>query len=272
MYAGLDGGHLDVTDAEAVQRCVTALQPAAIMHLAAKTYLPAVLSQPRAAYAVNVGGTLNVLDAAAASPRSSRILLVSSCAVYGDPVAEHLPLSESAPTDLTHPYGLQKLAAERLAQSAAQRGLSVVIARPFNHIGAGMNRQLSLAHFAAQIAAAEQGRAAPILRVGNLEAQRDFLHASDVVSAYVSLLATESASGVFNVASGAARSMRSLLDHLLSLSTLRFHVETDAARLRAQDPALIVGNAGRLRRETGWEPRHQVADALAEILAEARSA
>lgn len=272
VSTGLDNTALDVTSRDAVLACFNALRPNAVVHLAAKTYLPDVAANPRHSYAVNVGGTLHVLQAAAAQTPAPQVLYVSSCTVYGDPLPQHLPLREEAPLDATHPYGLQKLAAEHLCQRAKAQGLDVKIVRPFNHIGAGMNPKLSLAHFAAQIAKAERGLAPALLRVGNLAAERDFLHVADVIDAYLALLAYAGAEWIFNVASGQALSLRAALDEMLRQSTVQFTVEIDPSRLRAQDPPRIIGCAERLAAATGWAPKRTVNQALSEILAGARGA
>lgn len=268
---GLSGAVLDVTCRSEVAAAMAELRPSAVVHLAAKTYVPDVAAQPRASYAVNVGGTLNVLDEAAALVPAPRVLHISTCSVYGDPRPEDLPLQETASLDSTHPYGLQKIAAEHLCRRARERGLDVIVARPFNHIGAGMNPKISLAHFAQQIANAERCAVAPLLRTGNLAAERDFLHVADVVAAYMLLLQYTGPEWIFNIACGRALSLHAALQSLLALSPLQFQVETDTSRLRAQDPARIVGSAQRLRQATGWSPTREVQQALREILEHARS-
>ncbi len=263
------GRDVDVTDPASILATLERTQPEAIVHLAARTYLPAVLADPRASFAVNVGGTLHVLDAAARTTPRARVLVVSSSTVYGSPRQDTL-LTETSATDPTHPYALQKLLAEALATRAREHGQRVLIVRPFNHVGAGMQPSISLAHFARQIAQIERGLAPPTLLAGNLAAVRDFLHVEDVVDAYIRLLAFDGAEHCFNIASGVGHSIGALLKRLLRMATVPIEVGLDPSRLRSDDPPFLVGDAQRLKAATGWTPTRPIESALADILAEAR--
>lgn len=263
------GRDVDVTDPASIATTLQGTRPEAIVHLAARTYLPAVLADPRASFAVNVGGTLHVLEAAARETPGARVLVVSSSTVYGSPVQEAL-LTESSCTDPKHPYALQKLFAEALAERAGAQGQRVLVVRPFNHVGAGMQPEISLAHFARQIAQIERGLAPPTLLAGNLAAVRDFLHVEDVVDAYIRLLEYDGPERCFNVASGQGHSISELLQRFLRMTETAIEVGLDPARLRNDDPPFLVGDASRLAAATGWKAAHPLDAALADILAEAR--
>jgi GDP-4-dehydro-6-deoxy-D-mannose reductase len=151
----------------------------------------------------------------------------------------------------------------------ALNGLRVIRFRPFNHTGPGQTDQFVVPAFASQIARIEAGLQSPVLRVGNLDAQRDFLDVRDVVDAYV--LAVEKSDDlptgtILNIASGRPRRIRELLDHLLSLSRRDITVEADPARQRPNDTPVFAGDASRARRMLGWAPRRDIQDTLLEIL------
>ena len=264
-----DGVDVDVTDLAAVELTLRRAQPRAIVHLAARTWLPAVLADPRASFAVNVGGTLHVLDAAAQHAPQARIIVVSSSTVYGVPNTAQL-LHEDSAREPLHPYALQKLLAEALAERARSTGQDVLIARPFNHVGAGMQPTISLAHFARQLALIEAGKAEPRLLTGNLAPVRDFLPVQDVIDAYLHLLEYRGPETCFNIASGTGHSMASMLERLRIRCARKAELGIDPARLRQDDPPFLVGDASRLRRETGWQPRADLEATLNDILAEAR--
>ena len=260
---------VDVTRFPSVLDAVSTVAPDAIIHLAGITYLPEVDRDPVAAAQVNVLGTLNVLEAAARAAPTARVLVVSSCTVFGDPSPADLPLREDSPRRPTHAYGHQKLTAELLAERAQSRGQDVIIARPFNHIGVGQDRRISVQHFARELVRLMASGEEPVLRVGNLAPRRDFLDVRDVVSAYLRLLQVENADSAYNVASGSARSVQSLLEVLIQRSGLAPRIERDPARSRGNDPEELRGDSHRLRMQTGWEPRIAIDTTLSEIFANA---
>jgi GDP-4-dehydro-6-deoxy-D-mannose reductase len=260
----------DIRDRDALVEACRASEPDAIVHLAARTYLPEVLADPESACDVNVVGTLALLEAAASAAPGARVLLVSTCVVYGHPESDELPLREASPRRAVHPYGVQKLAAELIGARFRAAGLDVLTVRPFNHVGPGMDPRISLAHFARQIASAESGRGEALLRVGNLEARRDFLDVRDVVSAYALLLDHEDPPPVLNVASGISTGIGEALDRLVARSRVPVVVERDSGRYRPLDVPEIFGDATLLRTTTGWRPTYSLDRTLDDILEWAR--
>ena len=257
------GREIDVTDAAAVAGAIDAARPDALVHLAARASVAASLDGAEETARVNYGGALAVLRAAARHAPAARVVLVGSGEVYGG-ASEPKPLAESTPLAPETPYARSKAAADLAGAAFAARGLDVVRARPFNHTGAGQRDAYVAASFARQIAEIEQGRREPVLRVGNLDAVRDFLDVADVVEAYARLLDRRVAPGAYNVASGIGRPIRALLEVLLGLARVRPRVEPDPARWRPARAS--VGDAGRLRRATGWAPEIPFETTLARLL------
>src|SRR3954470_20041803 len=111
-------------------------QPEVIYHLAAQANPQASSADPRGTWALNLGGTLNLLEAVRKSGIKARVVLVGSGVCYGNPTPEHLPVSESCPLRPNNPYAASKAAADLLGvQHVLEHGAEVVIARPFNHAG-----------------------------------------------------------------------------------------------------------------------------------------
>jgi GDP-4-dehydro-6-deoxy-D-mannose reductase len=260
----------DLSDRERVLDVVREVEPTAVVHLAAMTYLPEVLAEPLRSTRVNVIGTQNLLDAVRDSVPAARVLMISSGTVYGAPPAEELPVSEDAPLRAVHPYGIQKIAAELLAERARAEGLDVVVVRPFNHVGPGQDGRISVNHFARQIVAAERGEVEPLIRVGNLEPRRDILDVRDVVRAYLGLLDAEHPPSPVNVARGESVRIGDALDMLLRAARVAVRVEADPSRYRPLDVPDICGDSRRLRSATGWSPEIPLADTLLGILAHLR--
>jgi len=138
---------------------------------------------------------------------------------------------------------------------AAESGLRVVRFRPFNHTGPGQSEAFVIPAFAAQIARIEAGAQEPVIRVGNLEPERDFLHVADVVRAYA--LALERfdelpAGAVFNLASGQPRRIGDILAAIIARASVPIRVEVDPARLRPVEIMRAVGDATKAREVLGW--------------------
>jgi GDP-4-dehydro-6-deoxy-D-mannose reductase len=257
---------VDVTDRTAVQRAFEQARPDAIIHLAALSSVAASWQQAERCYRVNFLGTRNVLSSALSAAPDARVLLIGSADEYGASAPRPLPLDESAPLHPRSPYARTKTAGERLGELARRRGLDVVRVRAFNHTGAGQNDAFVVSSFARQVAAISQGRQAPLMRVGNLESVRDFLHVDDVIRAYQQLLDPTVPADVYNVASGRATPIQEVLDGLIELAQISPRVERDPARHRPTD--WLVGDASRLRKATGWQPQRSLHSILEELLSD----
>ncbi|MEI9891986.1 MAG: GDP-mannose 4,6-dehydratase [Caulobacteraceae bacterium] len=157
-------------------------------------------------------------------------------------------LDESALLQPVNPYAASKASADILVRQAAAAGLAATVCRPFNHTGPGQSDAFVAPNFAAQIARIEAGLQAPVIEVGSLDEERDFLDVEDVVDAYrmlMELRADPAARGIFNVASGAPIRIGDILERLLSRSKLRIEVRVDRERLRTTPIPRVVGNAAR---------------------------
>jgi GDP-4-dehydro-6-deoxy-D-mannose reductase len=144
--------------------------------------------------------------------------------------------------------------------------LAVVRVRPFNHIGPRQSERFVAAAFARQIAEIEAGLREPVLRVGNLEASRDFTDVRDTVRAYYLALDHGEPGEVYNIGSGVARGIEELLSVLLSLTHVQVDVEVDTSRLRLSDTPISYCDYSRLHACTGWEPSIPFEEGLRDTL------
>ena len=274
---GLDGHRTDVRDHHVLVRRLEAAAPDAVLHLAGIAFVPAAREDPRLAFDVNAGGTLNVLSACAEVAPNARIVVVSTAEVYGrvdDPAA--MPLTEDRPMNPVSMYGAGKAAAEHLARAYAREGLDVVVARPFNHVGPGQDEAFVMSSFAHQVARLERAEGGDdVLRHGNLEAVRDFLDVRDIAAAYEAMLTA--APGVltrgapYNVASGRGVEIAALVSGLIDAARRPLRHEVDPERLRAVDVPVFVGSAERFSEATGWRPTIPLERTLADTLEAARA-
>lgn len=263
---------LDLTDAAAVDAFIERERPDALVHLAAQASVGAAeVDKVAQTWAVNLGGTLNLAMAMARHAPDALVLFASSSEVYGRAFGAE-PIDEDATPQPTNAYARSKLMGEQVLAAVLPPTARLVIARAFNHTGPGQREDFVLPSFAGQIARIEAGRQPPVLRVGNLDAARDFLDVRDVVAAYVALLTMSNTltRSTFNIASGTAQPLGEILEALRGLARVPFAVEVDPARLRASDIPFAAGCSDRLAAATGWAPKVPRDDMLAGLLAAAR--
>jgi GDP-4-dehydro-6-deoxy-D-mannose reductase len=255
---------VDLLDAEGVEAAIADAAPDVVYHLAGAPQVDTSWTTVVPHLQVNAIGTHHLLEAIRRAGRRCRVLIVTSAQIYQpgpDAIDEEAPLLPSSP------YGLSKLAQDALARRAAlEDGLDVAIARPFNHTGPGQSAAFALPSFAKQIARIEAGLASPVLRVGNLDAERDVSDVRDVVDAYTRIATAAPAARPFNVCSGAAYRIGDLLDRLLSFASTRIAVERDPSRLRPNDVPRLMGNRERVSVELGWRPRIPIDQTLLDTL------
>ena len=264
---GIDGWlACDVSRADEADRLLAWAGPVThVFHLAAVTFVPDSAHDPARTFEVNLLGTIHLTSAVRRHAPAARFVNVASSEVYGHP--QFLPMTEEHPLNPANPYAISKAAADLYCACLHHAGeLDVIRLRPFNHSGPGQSDRFVLSSFARQIARIEAGRLEPVLRVGNLDAARDFLHVKDVVRAY-ELAASRGVSGeAYNICSGAAVSVREALDRLLLLSKADIRIETDPNRVRPVDVLDSRGSHAKLTAQTGWQPQVPFDDLLTELL------
>ncbi|MBV2182778.1 MAG: GDP-mannose 4,6-dehydratase [Castellaniella sp.] len=249
---------LDIRDQAALAALLGELRPQRVIHLAARSFVPDAFRDPEATFEVNFIGTYRLLAALRQTGFTGRLLFVGSGDVYGPVDAHELPLRESRALCPTNPYAVSKVAAEALClqwSRSAETGFEILMARPFNHIGAEQPASFVVADFARQIARIRHGLQPPLLSVGNIEVSRDFTDVVDVVRAYELLLERGASGEVYNVCSGRERTIRALVERLLAIAGLDAHIEVDPARYRPADQPRVYGDYRKLQAATGWQPQ-----------------
>jgi GDP-4-dehydro-6-deoxy-D-mannose reductase len=268
-----DGDGLDIADADAVAAYIEAVRPDMVVHLAAIAAVTTSVQSPRLAWDINLGGTLNLVLAMQQHVPKAHLLYVSSAEVYGASLTSGAPVTEQALLQPLSPYAASKAASDILVRQAAANGLSATVMRPFNHIGAGQSVSFVAPSFAAQIARIEAGLQPPMLSVGALDEERDFLDVNDVVRAYTLALDARAIlrpGEVFNVASGQAVRIGDLLERLLGQARTRIEVRVDPRRLRRTSVPKAIGDAAYLRKTLNWAPAIDLDDTLAAVLEDQR--
>jgi len=249
---------LDLFDRESVLRVVRDYKPDVVYHLAGMSFVPEANSNFSKALELNVGVTEVLLSVCAQEAPAVRFVYVSSGEVYGK-VTGTLPFRESTQIDPANYYSLTKAMGEMLVQNFRHR-LSGVVVRPFNHIGPGQDSRFVTSTFASQLARMAHGLQEPVIKVGNLDAERDFTDVSDIVRGY--RLAAVKGSSTYNFCSGNPIAIKRILDELISITGLKVTVEQDLQRLRPSENPVVYGSFERADRELGWRPLVSLRESL----------
>ncbi len=254
-------------DKEAVAEIIQKANPDVIYHLAAQSSVAEAWDAPYETLAVNVQGTLDILEAMRVQKSKARLMLIGSAEEYGMPRSNIFAMAEDEPLSPVNLYGATKLCAEQLAMVYHKAyGLDVVAVRAFSHIGAGQSARFAFSDFCKQAAAMECGRQSPVLHTGNLQGRRDITDVRDIVRAYVTLAEKGRSGQCYNVGSGQAVTLSAMVDLLREECHVPFTVQTDTDRMRPVEMPFQCANIHRLMRETGWQPQIPLRDTVKEML------
>lgn len=261
---------LDITDRSGVTDIFAHHRAEVVYHLAALSHVGDSWASAPDVIATNVGGTLNVLDAARAAG-VRRVLVVGSAEEYGLVQQPTRPLTEDDPLRPFTPYGVSKVGAGFLAlQAFLGTGLETIRVRAFNHTGPGQPPRFVVSALAHRIALTERD-AGDTVAVGNLDPVREVNDVRDVVRAYRLLILHGTAGEVYNVCSGVGVAVREVAERLLAQSTRTLELRVDPALARPADVPVLVGDPSKLIAATGWHPTHTLDDTLTDMLTAARA-
>jgi UDP-glucose-4-epimerase GalE len=238
----------------------------AVLHFAAFAYVGESVSDPAKYYDNNVAGTLSLL-AGMRTAGCDALVFSSTCAVYGQP--EQLPIVEETPPNPINPYGASKLMVERiLSDFRPAYGLRSIALRYFNACGADPENEIGElrdpeTHLIPRAMMALQGYIDDFEVFGtdfdtpDGTAIRDYVHVTDLADAHVTALEQllgGSSGGVFNLGSGRGYSVKEVL-HAIECETGERLLGVMGPR-RSGDPAVLVADSTRARRELGFDPVH----------------
>jgi GDP-6-deoxy-D-talose 4-dehydrogenase len=251
---------VDLADGDRLRRIAGEVQPDAVVHLAAITFVGH--GDANAFYRVNLIGTRNLLAAlAAAGKRPECVLLASSANIYGN--STEGVLKESTPPNPANDYAVSKLAMEYMARLWRDR-LPIVIARPFNYTGVGQTENFLLPKIVSHFR-----RRAEVITLGNLDVWRDFSDVRAVVRAYRRLLEVCPAGETVNICSGRAHSLREVLSMAETITGHSMRVEVNPALVRANEVRILRGDSSKLKGMIGEWDTPPLEDTLKWMLGQA---
>ena len=260
------GGSIDICNKPALLAYFDNNMPETVLHLAALSFVPDSFKAPEKTYEVNFLGTLRLLETLAECGFRGRFLFVGTGDAYGLVPVDEQPIREGQPLRPRNPYAVSKVAAEALCYQWSQTGpFEVVMARPFNHIGAGQAPTFAISDFARQIAEISAGIRPPVLEVGNIDVTRDFTDVKDVLKAYELLLSKGRNGEIYNVCSGVERSVRSLIERLLELAGVEAAIRNDPTRFRHSEQPRVCGDNTKVCVDVGWQPEVSMDETLLNL-------
>ncbi|MFM0494291.1 GDP-mannose 4,6-dehydratase [Paraburkholderia caledonica] len=229
---------LDITSPENCRRVIETARPDYIVHLAAISFVGH--DDPLDFYRVNVIGTLNLLEACAATGHTPRkVLIASSANVYGNVTSD--AIDESFPLTPVNHYAASKAAMETMVHTWFDR-MPILIARPFNYTGRGQTSNFLVPKIVEHFARRE-----PSIELGNIDVARDFSDVRYVASAYEALLDSEAASETVNVCTGKPYTLREILSAASDMTGHELQVHINPAFVRQTDVKVLAGSPAKLR-------------------------
>ncbi len=250
---GTDIYTVDMCDREAVAAMIDEVQPDVVAHLAGIAFV--AHANVDLIYRVNIVGTRNLLEALAAQPhKPSAVLLASSANIYGN--AGVAVIDESVPPAPANDYAVSKLAMEHMARLWNDK-LPIIIVRPFNYTGVGQTDNFLLPKIVSHFR-----KNAREIELGNLAIARDFSDVRMVATSYRHLLHAAPAGQAFNVCTGHAHSLASVIGAMSSIAGYEIEVRVNPAFVRANDVLTLVGSNDKLTSVIGHIAPTPLADTL----------
>ena len=257
----------DLRDYTSMHAALERSRPDVIFHLAAQSFVPSSWIAPNDTLTTNVSGQTNLFEAVRALRLDPVIQIACSSEQYGLVLPGETPIKETNPLRPLSPYAVSKVAQDYLGYQYFQSyGLKVVRTRGFNHTGPRRGHVFVTSNFCSQVAAIELGLQEPVIRVGNIDAIRDFTDVRDMVRAYWLAVTRAKPGEVYNIATGNGIRISEMLERLIKLGNVEVKVETDPERLRPSDVEILIGDASKFKADTGWEPRIPFDQTLRDLL------
>lgn len=251
-----------------------------VMHFAAFAYVGESVEIPLRYYDNNTGGACSLLEAVD-DAGVERLVFSSTCATYGEPPAERIPIAEDCPQDPINPYGRSKLMVERMledqvhASSLANRRFGAAALRYFNvagsdpegRVGEDHRPETHLIPICLEVAAGK--REALTIFGDDYDTPdgtciRDYVHVVDLVDAHIEVMRDLVPGELrrYNIGLGHGWSVREVLE---SCRRVTGHaIPAQMGRRRPGDPPTLYADAGRIGRDLGWTPRFTDLDETVE--------
>jgi GDP-4-dehydro-6-deoxy-D-mannose reductase len=242
--SGLPGHYrCDLSRPEECMALIDEVRPDAIVHLAGGT------SPDRyELYASNVLSTVNLMNAVGRLPRPAYCIVFGSAAEYGD--TPQSPIGEEAPLKPVSEYGRAKVAAITLAEILSRaRGIPLTVLRPFNVVSPRLPASTALGNMRRQLLSTEGSERT--VTCGRLDLVRDYVPLSAVAEVILHLLGVPAPGQTLNVCSGVGITLGSILDAMAERLGVALRIVQSPELIGIPAAPRVIGDPGRLARETG---------------------
>jgi len=256
----------DINDICSTESIIKQCEPEQIFHFGAYVTVHNSFNNPIPIFQTNVMGTVNVLESIRMADMDCKILISGSAEEYGKVLQDMMPIKETYALNPVSPYGLSKKMQEEVGLLYNRTyGLDVVLTRTFHYSGPHQPLGFVFPDFAHQIVDIKNGKQ-NYIKVGNLDAKRDFTDIRDVVSAYSALMEKGRTGEVYNVCSSQSVPIKKILDMMVSYSEGDIEIVVDETKLRPSDIPNFVGDNGKLKKDTGWQQHFSLDDTVKDVL------
>jgi GDP-4-dehydro-6-deoxy-D-mannose reductase len=260
----------NILDPVCVSEAVEQIRPDWIFHFAAESYVAPSWDMPHLYMQTNINGTLNFLEILRKLKLTkTRFHVAGSGEEYGLVHDDELPITEKSELRPVNPYAVSKVAQDLLCyEHHKSYGLHVVRTRAFNHEGPRRDNVFALPSFAYQIARIEQGLQEPVIKVGLIDAKRNWTDVRDMVKAYHAAVEKCDPGELYLIGSDQILTVEECLRKLISLSSKAgsISIQQDPARVRPTDVPLLVGSYEKFVSKTNWKPTIEFGQTLEDTL------
>ncbi|MDC3035224.1 GDP-mannose 4,6-dehydratase, partial [Prochlorococcus sp. AH-716-P05] len=259
----------DLTDQTSLIELIKNVKPEEIYHLGALSWVTPSWDMPASYMQTNAVGTINLFEAMRNQNCKAKVFISCTPEEFGDVPEEMIPITEETRIHPINPYAASKAAQDMVSMVYyASYGIPIIRTRAFNHEGPRRDILGANASFAFQIARIERGLQEPVIKVGNLEATRNFTDVIDLVKAYVLAMEKGEPSELYLIGSQNIYTMKECLDVLISFSTRSSEIvfEVDPERVRPTELKTFIGDFKKFRDLTGWEPTIKFEETMLSVL------
>jgi len=259
----------ELIDQVSLGRALKVSKPDFIYHLAALSWVTPSWDMPAAYMQVNAIGTINLFEAMRTTGSKARVLISCTPEEYGDVPKTEIPITEKTRIAPVNPYAASKVAQDVVCQTYyASYGFDIIRTRAFNHEGPRRDILGALASFAYQIAKIERGLQKPVVKVGNLEAKRNFTDVRDMVRAYYLALEKGISGELYLIGSNQIYTIKECLEMLISLSSLKDKIKyvVEKELIRPTELRIFIGKFDKFEKLTKWEPTIPMKETLQAVL------
>lgn len=247
-----------------VDKLLKKIKPDYIFHLAAKSHPTYSFHNPISTIQTNFNGTSYLLNSLVKQKLNPKIVIAGSSAQFGVKNIRELPVKENSYCNPEHVYGftkrLQVMLGELYNKMYSTKVCSAII---FNTSGFGKNFDV-FQDFCSQYKY-NINKKKIVLKVGNLENQRDFLHVDDVVLALDKIMLKGKSGKNYIISSGKLIKIRSIIENLSKITNKKFIIKHDRKLFRSFDEKIILGNNTAIKK-LGWKPKKNISHIIKDII------